>query len=141
MLVVKKITALIYNWNSLGTIEINSNIYSQENLENTIILQSLRFTGELEKDIIQYNPDIVVYEGELIKIDNSVLTEKCLQYNKFPTDDILANDIITHVISKNCQQIVPIFSIFTPAYKTEYKIFRLYESLKNQTFTNWEWVV
>jgi hypothetical protein len=78
---------------------------------------------------------------ELIKIDNSVLTEKCLQYDQFPTDEILANDIITHVISKNCQQIVPIFSIFTPAYKTEYKIFRLYESLKNQTFTNWEWVV
>lgn len=141
MLVVKKITALIYNWHSLGTIEINSNIYSQENLENTITLHSLRFTGELEKDIIQYNPDIVVYEGELIKIDNSVLTEKCLQYTKFPTDEILANDIVTHVISKNCQQIATIFSIFTPAYKTEYKIFRLYESLKNQTFTNWEWVV
>ena len=82
MLVVKKITALIYNWHSLGTIEINSNIYSQENLENTITLHSLRFTGELEKDIIQYNPDIVVYEGELIKIDNSVLTEKCLHLTR-----------------------------------------------------------
>ena len=141
MLVVKKIKALIYNWHSLGDIELNSNVYCQENLENSIILHSLKFTGELEKDITQYNPDIIVYEGELIKIDNSVLTEKCLQYAKFPTDEILANDIITHVISKNCQQIAPIFSIFTPAYKTEYKIFRVYESLKNQTFTDWEWVI
>ena len=86
MLVVKKIKALIYNWHLLGDIELNSNVYCQENLENSIILHSLKFTGELEKDITQYNPDIIVYEGELIKIDNSVLTEKCLQYAKFPTD-------------------------------------------------------
>ena len=138
MLVVKKIKALIYNWHSLGDIELNSNVYCQENLENSIILHSLKFTGELEKDITQYNPDIIVYEGELIKIDNSVLTEKCLQYAKFPTDEILANDIITHVISKNCSNVRPTFSIFTPSYKTEYKIFRAYESLKGQTFTDWE---
>ena len=141
MLVVKKITALIYNWNSLGTIEINSNIYSQENLENTIILHSLRFTGELEKDIIQNIPDIVVYEGELIKIDNSVLTEKCLQYTTFPTDEILANDIVTHVISKNCQQIVPIFSIFTTCFKSYEYIDTAYKSIKNQRLNDWEWVI
>ena len=51
MLPVKKIKALIYNWHSPGDIEINSDLYHQENLENTIFLHSLRFTGELGKDI------------------------------------------------------------------------------------------
>ena len=146
MLSVKKIKALIYNWHSLGEIEINSNLYHQENLENTIFLHSLRFTGELEKDISLYNPDIIVYEGELVETDNPVLAERCFSYTKFPPkssegDSQLANDIMTHVISKNCSNVRPTFSIFTPSYKTEYKIFRAYESLKGQTFPDWEWVI
>jgi glycosyltransferase involved in cell wall biosynthesis len=146
MLSVKKIKALIYNWHSLGEIEINSNLYHQENLENTIFLHSLRFTGELEKDISLYNPDIIVYEGELVETDNPVLAERCFSYTEFPPkssagDSKLANDIITHVISKNCSNVRPTFSIFTPSYKTEYKIFRAYESLKGQTFPDWEWVI
>lgn len=34
------------------------------------------------------------------------------------------------------------FSIITPIYKTpEFKIQRLYNSLVNQTYSNWEWIV
>ncbi len=146
MLSVKKIKALIYNWHSLGDIEINSDLYHQENLENTIFLHSLRFTGELEKDISLYNPDVIVYEGKLIKATNSFSSERCFSYVEFPPknkagDSKLANDIMTHVISKNCSNVRSTFSIFTPSYKTEYKIFRAYESLKDQTFTDWEWVI
>ena len=146
MLPVKKIKALIYNWHSPGDIEINSDLYHQENLENTIFLHSLRFTGELGKDISLYNPDVIVYEGELVETDNPVLAERCFSYTEFPHkskagDSKLANDIITHVISKNCSNVRPTFSIFTPSYKTEYKIFRAYESLKGQTFPDWEWVI
>lgn len=146
MLPVKKIKALIYNWHSPGEIEVNSNLYHQENLENTIFLHSLRFTGELEKDISRYNPDVIVYEGELVETDNPVLAERCFSYPEFPPksssgDSELANDIMTHVISKNCSNVRPAFSIFTPSYKTEYKIFRVYESLKCQTFPDWEWVI
>ena len=71
MLSVRKIKALIYNWHSLGEIEINSDLYHQENLENTIFLHSLRFTGDLEKDISLYNPDVIIYEGKLIETSNS----------------------------------------------------------------------
>jgi glycosyltransferase involved in cell wall biosynthesis len=146
MLPVKKIKALIYNWHFPGEIEVNSDLYHQENLENTIFLHSLRFTGELEKDISLYNPDVIVYEGELVETDNPVLAERCFSYTEFPPkssagDSKIANDIITHVISKNCSNIRPTFSIFTPSYKTEYKIFRVYESLKGQTFPDWEWVI
>ena len=146
MLSVRKIKALIYNWHSLGEIEINSDLYHQENLENTILLHSLRFTGELEKDISLYNPDVIVYEGNLIETVNSFSSERCFSYSEFPPknsagESKLANDIMTHVISKNCSNVRPTFSIFTPSYKTEYKIFRAYESLKGQTFTDWEWVI
>jgi len=35
----------------------------------------------------------------------------------------------------------PIFSIFTTCYKSYDKIYRAYESVKNQTMKDWEWVV
>jgi glycosyltransferase involved in cell wall biosynthesis len=35
----------------------------------------------------------------------------------------------------------PKFSIFTPTFETGRKIERTYQSLKEQTFDDWEWVV
>lgn len=35
----------------------------------------------------------------------------------------------------------PLVSVFTPAYKTGDKIMRPYNSLRNQTYSNWEWVI
>lgn len=35
----------------------------------------------------------------------------------------------------------PIFSIFTPSYNSFTKILRAFNSLKAQTFTNWEWII
>jgi glycosyltransferase involved in cell wall biosynthesis len=36
---------------------------------------------------------------------------------------------------------LPYFSAFTRAYKTGKRLYRAYESPKNQTYLNWEWVV
>ena len=35
----------------------------------------------------------------------------------------------------------PVMSVFTPAYKSREKILIPYESLKNQTYQNWEWII
>jgi glycosyltransferase involved in cell wall biosynthesis len=34
-----------------------------------------------------------------------------------------------------------LISFFTPIYNTKEKLYKTYESLKNQTYTNWEWVM
>jgi glycosyltransferase involved in cell wall biosynthesis len=36
---------------------------------------------------------------------------------------------------------IPLVTVFTPAYKTGEKIMRPFDSLKNQTHSNWEWVI
>lgn len=36
---------------------------------------------------------------------------------------------------------VPLVSVFTAAYKSQDKIQRVYKSLLNQTYSNWEWVI
>lgn len=35
----------------------------------------------------------------------------------------------------------PLFSIFTPCYNTKGKLYRTYESIVNQTYDNWEWII
>jgi glycosyltransferase involved in cell wall biosynthesis len=56
-------------------------------------------------------------------------------------DVILANVIACQTVFRNCAYFRPRFSIFTPTYKTGERVRRTYQGLKNQTFTNWEWVV
>jgi glycosyltransferase involved in cell wall biosynthesis len=35
----------------------------------------------------------------------------------------------------------PLMSVFTPSYNTGRTLYRAYESLKSQTYTNWEWII
>ena len=39
------------------------------------------------------------------------------------------------------KNIKPFFSVFTPTFRTGDKIYRTYNSLKNQLFKDWEWVI
>jgi glycosyltransferase involved in cell wall biosynthesis len=41
----------------------------------------------------------------------------------------------------NRQHKEPLVTVFTPAYKSGKRIFRPYDSLKNQLYKNWEWVI
>jgi glycosyltransferase involved in cell wall biosynthesis len=36
---------------------------------------------------------------------------------------------------------IPLVTVFTPTYKTGEKIMRPFDSLRNQTYPNWEWVI
>jgi glycosyltransferase involved in cell wall biosynthesis len=48
----------------------------------------------------------------------------------------LMNNITTHG-----ENVRPIFSLFTTCYKSYDKIFRAYNSIKEQTLKDWEWVI
>ena len=45
---------------------------------------------------------------------------------------------MNYILERNNRGLV---SIFTPMYNTGDKLYRTYESIKNQTHTNWEWVL
>ena len=49
--------------------------------------------------------------------------------------NVFLNDVMVE------QRRHPLVTVFTPAYKTGTRIFRPYNSLKRQTYTNWEWVI
>jgi glycosyltransferase involved in cell wall biosynthesis len=64
-------------------------------------------------------------------------------------NSLLSIDEINHILNhKYIMTVVdnhidtrPIFSLFTTCYKSYYKIFRAYNSIKTQTLKDWEWVI
>jgi glycosyltransferase involved in cell wall biosynthesis len=141
MLVVKKPSAIVYGWGKIGTFELTSDVYFEENLQDKVVVYSLPYIRNIEEDFNKYQPDLILYSGMEIELKSSFLQSKSIKYSEFPPDNILANDIVCQSTFRNCSNIRPTFSVFTPTYKTGDRILRAYESLRKQTYINWEWVV
>jgi len=141
MLKTKKPSAIVYGWYKLGTFTLISDVYYEENLLDEVIVYSLPFTNNINNDFSRYRPDIIMSCDESIVSNNKIILNRIVRYNSFPPDNVLANDIVCQSTFRNCQNINPKFSVFTPTYNTGEKIYRTYESLKNQTLNDWEWVV
>ena len=137
----KKPSAILYGWRELGTFTLTSDIYFEENLLDEVIVYSLPFTDDIKKDFSLYKPDMIMGCDNRVSSNNKIISNKIIRYLNFPPDNILANDIVCQATFRNCQNLKPKFSIFTPTYNTGERINRTYESLKNQTLDDWEWVI
>ena len=78
----------------------------------------------------------------------SVITERMrdrwINFKEIPEIDEF-NRAINYCFIHNCtydrEHVRPIFSVFTPTYNSYHKIKRAYNSLKAQTFKDWEFVI
>jgi glycosyltransferase involved in cell wall biosynthesis len=137
----KKPSAILYGWRELGTFTLTSDIYFEENLLDEVIVYSLPFTDDIKKDFSLYKPDMIMGCDNRVSSNNKIISNRIIRYLNFPPDNILANDIVCQATFRNSQNLQPKFSIFTPTYNTGERINRTYESLKNQTLDDWEWVI
>lgn len=136
----KKPCAIVYYWDRLGEFLLDSDVYFQEGLMDQVIVYSLEYNGDVEADFAKFQPDLILTFKPL-QISNPQISRRILEYSEILPDNVIANDIVCQSTFINCQNIKPIFSIFTPAYKSGERIYRAYQSLKNQTFQDWEWIV
>ena len=143
MLKTKKPSAIIYGLEEKGTLTLMSDVYFEEDLQEEVIVYSLPYTNNIEQDFAQFTPDLIIYlDNSGVILNNEYLISKTRTYpTVFPPLNILANDIVCQSTFITCKNISPFFSIFTPTYKTGERIKRTYESIKNQTYGNWEWVI
>jgi len=137
----KKPTAIVYNWTEKGNVTLISDVYFQEGLFDEVLIYSIPYTGNIFEDYNKYKPELIVFFGrDNIEIETN-LRKFFLKYDELIPDNVLANDIVCQSVFNSCKFFRPRFSMFTSAYQTGPRILRTYESLKNQTMTNWEWVV
>jgi len=147
-------TALIYGWDRFGEIRTQSDVYFEEGLEEYVVLYSYDSSINFKTHFATHRPDVIVIIGDTPTeisemLHHSMVSSKIINYEMMPDDNILANDVVCQSTFWACssQKEVygdsdsPILSIFTPTYKTNERIFRTYDSLRKQTYPNWEWVV
>lgn len=87
-------------------------------------------------------------ESEYIDLVNSVIAERMrrrwIHLTKIDSIDEFNRGInycFIHNCTLNRELVRPVFSIFTPSYNSYHKIERAYNSLRNQTFKDWEFIV
>lgn len=52
-----------------------------------------------------------------------------------------AYNVFINAATTTRSEIIPLVSVFTPVYRTGEKLLRPYNSLKNGTYNNWEWII
>lgn len=150
-------TALVYGWNLSGEHILSTTLYHEENLHENVIIYSYEDSKDFESHFAKHRPDVIVTIGgtranyhELMKHLNEIfITSKWCHYSETPSTQSLANDIVQYATNWACESFKrvfnnperPYFSVFTGAYKTGERLYRTYEGIKNQTYSNWEWIV
>lgn len=148
--------ALIIGHHLTDTFEVYSTVYIEENLSEKVIIKPTT-EDKLIEDFCSFKPDLIITIGE--SRDSFKLVEqyskslyvstKWCHYFTEPTDENLANDVAKWATEWACKatnqvfnnQHLPYFSVFTPTYMTGDRLLRTYESVKNQTYPHWEWIV
>jgi glycosyltransferase involved in cell wall biosynthesis len=98
--------------------------------------------------IIEFNPDAIITNGSSWK-DFPYLAALPLQYRKKWYNAVDLEDIgdssysvaMNSILSPSNLEDDQMISFFTPIYNTGEKLWNTYRSLREQTYSNWEWVL
>jgi glycosyltransferase involved in cell wall biosynthesis len=128
-------------------IELKSKYYAD--FESTeIFTQTLATDEKIDELITSFDPDTIVtikdsYEKFPVLLDKSFdIRRRWIHFSELKEQVgdaayyCASNYILTPHYTEN-----PLVSFFTPIYNTGTKLWRTYESIKNQIYKNWEWVL
>jgi glycosyltransferase involved in cell wall biosynthesis len=103
---------------------------------------------DLKSILSRYKPDGIITTGDKWeKFEN--LSNSSLDFRRkwihSPVIDKQTGEAIFNCINKSMlepfYETSPLISVFTPVHNTKEVLYRTYESMKKQTYTNWEWVL
>jgi len=144
MLVVKRPTAIIFDWKEPGLY----NYISEKKTINTSSYGWVDIHSYQKKDIgrwqeifLEIQADVVIFIGQEIFPPFEYYKNKIITFYHTPTNDEIIDSILDKVTEHSCLPYFPKFSVFTPAYKTGNNIYKTFEHLKKQTISDWEWVI
>jgi glycosyltransferase involved in cell wall biosynthesis len=127
--------------------ELKSNFYADYESTELFNLHKLD-DNELDVELNNFDPDCIITIGENFdKFPN--LCQKSLDFRKRWLHTEKVSDVLgesaylcstNFILDQHCKT-NPLISFFTPIYNTGKKLLRTFESVKNQTYQNWEWVL
>jgi len=128
-------------------LELKSRYYAD--FESTELLSKSILTDEdLDRNIKDFDPDSIITIGDSFEKFKNLnhksydIRKRWIHYSEV-SEEIgeHAYQCSTNYILDAHYRNTPLVSMFTPIYNTGKKLLRAYESVRNQTYTNWEWVL
>lgn len=142
MIEVRRPTAVVYGWKERGLYTYITDLYSDpENIRGWVDIHAVTGETDLIRDYLKFKPDVIISIGTKIETPYRIIQEKIFTYSESPSDQELANFILSKTVEFECSPYEPTFSVFTPVFKTGDKILRTYKGLVEQTCVDWEWVI
>ncbi|PBJ06767.1 glycosyltransferase [Flavobacterium sp. ACN6] len=114
---------------------------------NELDVLYLRDDENINKYIISFNPDCIITTGNSseeypnlmnLSIDIRRRWLNLPDCNKEEIGEMAYNCAMNYILSSQTHDLI---SFFTPIYNTGETLLRTYESIKKQTYINWEWVI
>jgi glycosyltransferase involved in cell wall biosynthesis len=103
---------------------------------------------EINKLLAKYSPKTIVTIAESSNTINLLsslsfeIRKKWINYTKYDEFKISSIEYcIFASFNHNFADANPLISIITPTFESKHRIFRPYNSLKLQTYNNWEWII
>ena len=106
--------------------------------------------SDLQHILIRDRPHVIVTIGRKSSFPNLSkapfeIQKRWLHYDALPKPTQLGIDAyncyLTNMLNTLGADGNPLVTVFTPAYNTGARIHRPFQSLREQTYTNWEWII
>lgn len=116
-----------------------------KNVDFKVICLNELSSADFQLLIRKYKPQVYVSIGQVncILLNNSPIDIR-RKWIHFNSDAEINLDYITNVFMSSIlysDEKNPLISVVTTAFKSAHKIFRPFNSLQRQTYTNWEWII
>jgi len=115
--------------------------------DDSLIVKHVKNDDTIDNDIIEFKPDSIIsiskdYFNDYINLCQKPIYVRNKWINldeyEFNTGEIAYNCAMHNMLRADYDTTV---SFFTPIYNTKEKLWTTYDSVRNQTYPNWEWVI
>lgn len=114
--------------------------------EDRLVVKSLETDQNTAEHLINFNPDAIITVGDSFtnfpQLTNKSLNTRARWIHLEKKEDLTGD--IAYQLAMNSMLLddtSTLISFFTPTYNTGTKLWNTYDSLKNQTYSNWEWII
>ena len=123
---------------------------TDENEETRLDCRCYSSDAGLECVLTRDRPDVIITSGDRTRFPRLLrapfaIRRRWLHYEVLPEPGRLGveayNAYLSTLLDSSAPAPCPLVTVFTPTYRTGERIQRPYDSLQEQTYTNWEWIV
>lgn len=138
-----KVPKILYIGNNKPELKSKQNVYYED---SSLEVEYIKNDNNINEKICSFKPDCIItvgknnYDYKNLYSNTFEVRKKWIHIEK--EDDNIGtyayNCAMNQILNQNNKRLI---SYFTPTYNTGVRLYETYQSLVNQTYQDWEWVI